>query len=159
MHPNEALIRRFYERFQARDAAGMAACYHPQVIFSDPAFGELRGEDAGAMWAMLTGRATDLDVVCDHAEGSEDAGFARWHARYTFTQTGRTVLNRIEARFRFKDGLIVQHDDRFSFWRWSRQALGPVGLLLGWTPLLQNKVRGTARRGLEAFKAKRAAVS
>ena len=151
MHPNEALVHRFYTCFQALDPAGMQACYHPDVIFSDPAFGELRGSDVGAMWTMLCTRARDLEIVFSDVTADAESGTARWDARYTFTQTGRRVHNAIDASFRFRDGLIVRHDDRFSFWRWSRQALGPAGLLLGWTPLLRGKVRKTARAGLHAY--------
>ena len=151
MHPNAALIQRFYTSFQACDARGMAACYHPDVVFTDPAFGELRGAEAGAMWAMLCGRAKDLRVTFSNVVANDESGEADWEARYTFTQTGRSVHNRIHARFRFRDGLIVRHDDDFPFWRWARQALGPAGLLLGWTPLLRGKVRGTARAGLQAY--------
>ncbi|HEX2079092.1 MAG TPA: nuclear transport factor 2 family protein [Longimicrobium sp.] len=151
MHPNAALIHRFYDSFAARDAAGMKACYHPDVVFHDPAFGELRGEEAGAMWAMLCGRAKDLQVTSSDVHADDARGRARWEARYTFAQTGRPVLNRIDAEFEFRDGLIVRHTDRFGFWRWARQALGPAGLLLGWTPLIRNRVRATARRGLEKY--------
>ena len=59
--------------------------------------------------------------------------------------------NAIDATFEFRDGLIVRHVDRFDFWRWSRQALGPIGLLLGWTPILRRKVRRTVRRTLDAY--------
>ncbi|MFY8063069.1 MAG: nuclear transport factor 2 family protein, partial [Usitatibacteraceae bacterium] len=38
VHPNEQCIRRFYAAFANRDADGMAACYHPEIAFSDPAF-------------------------------------------------------------------------------------------------------------------------
>jgi len=44
--PHAALVQRFYAAFDARDAEAMAACYHPDVVFSDPVFGELRGERA-----------------------------------------------------------------------------------------------------------------
>jgi hypothetical protein len=59
----------------------------------------------------------------------------------------------VRARFRFKDGLIAEHDDDFSFHTWARQALGPTGLLLGWTPIVKNKVNSQARGGLEEFMA------
>jgi ketosteroid isomerase-like protein len=155
MHPNAALIDRFYAAFAARDAAGMAACYHPDVVFNDPAFGELRGAQAGAMWAMLLERGKDLQVTWSDVQADDSSGRAHWDARYTFSQTGRRVLNRIDAEFAFRDGLIARHTDRFGFWRWARQALGPAGLLLGWTPMLQNKVRATARAGLEKYMATR----
>jgi ketosteroid isomerase-like protein len=151
MHPNEALIHRFYACFQARDAGGMQACYHPEVTFRDPAFGELDATRAVAMWQMLCARAADLDVQCSDVRADGVEGSAHWTALYTFSQTGRRVHNRIDARFAFRDGLIVRHEDSFSFWRWSRQALGPVGLLLGWTPLLRSRVSATANRGLARY--------
>ena len=40
----------------------MAACYAPDVTFSDPVFPDLRGAQAGAMWRMLTASSTDLRV-------------------------------------------------------------------------------------------------
>ena len=157
MHPNAALIHRFYDSFAALDAAGMQACYHPDVVFSDPAFGELRGREAGAMWAMLCGRATDLEVSASDVQADDQRGRAHWDARYTFGQTGRKVLNRIDAEFEFRDGLIIRHTDTFDFYAWARQALGPAGLLLGWTPFLQKQVRDRARYGLEKYMAQSAA--
>jgi ketosteroid isomerase-like protein len=157
MHPNEALLHRFYTAFQTCDTAGMQVCYHPDVVFSDPAFGELRGGDVGAMWTMLCTRAKDLEIAFSGVSADAESGKAHWDARYTFTQTGRRVHNAIDASFRFRDGLIVRHDDRFPFWRWARQALGPAGLVLGWTPLLQAKVRKNARAGLAAYLRKAAA--
>jgi ketosteroid isomerase-like protein len=156
MHPNEALIHRFYACFQARDAAGMAACYAPDAVFSDPAFGQLRGPEVGAMWTMLASRATDLEVRVSGVQADAERGQAHWDAYYTFGQTGRKVHNSIDATFLFRDGLIVRHEDNFSFWRWSRQALGPMGLLLGWAPPVRAKVRSKARDTLQAFTAKAA---
>ncbi|MNP52903.1 hypothetical protein D3C76_1473270 [compost metagenome] len=61
------------------------------------------------------------------------------------------MINDIQARFVIRDGLISQHHDSFDLWRWSRQALGMPGVLLGWSPMLQNKVRQQAFKGLRAF--------
>ena len=155
MNPNEALIRRFYEAFAVRDAEGMAACYHPEVVFSDEVFVDLRGPRAAAMWQMLCERGKDLVVTFSDVEAGDQTGSARWEAVYTFTATGRKVHNRIAARFRFQDGKISEHRDRFDFWAWSRQALGPVGWLLGWSPIVKNKVRRTAGGQLERWCASR----
>lgn len=152
MHANAALLHRFYDAFAARDAAAMGACYAADVVFEDPAFGELHGDEARAMWAMLCGRAKDLQVTASSIEADDHRGRARWEAIYTFTQTGRRVHNRIDADFEFRDGLIAVHRDRFDFWAWSRQALGAPGLLLGWTPMLRGKVRAQARAGLRRFR-------
>lgn len=154
MHENQALIERFYQSFQKRDADGMCACYHPDVTFTDAAFLDLHGGEAKAMWRMLCGRAKDLELEFSGVFADATKGRAHWEARYTFASTGRKVHNIIDAEFEFKDGKIIRHDDHFNFWRWSRQALGPAGLLLGWTPILQKKVRGTARKGLSDYIAK-----
>jgi ketosteroid isomerase-like protein len=151
MNDNEATIRRFYEAFQRRDAAAMAACYAPDVHFSDPVFPDLRGPQAGMMWKMLCERGKDLRLEFRDVRADAATGGAHWEAWYTFSATGRKVHNVIDASFEFRDGRIARHVDRFDLYRWSRQALGPTGLLLGWSPLLQNKVRAMAAKGLADY--------
>ncbi len=131
----------------------MAACYAPDARFSDPVFPDLKGQEPGAMWRMLTRRADDLKIELLEHEADGDRGSARWVAHYTFTQTGRPVRNDVRASFRFAQGLIAEHRDDFDFHRWSRQALGTPGLLLGWTPILRASVRRRARAGLGEFMA------
>ncbi|MBI3714702.1 MAG: nuclear transport factor 2 family protein [Betaproteobacteria bacterium] len=126
MHPHEQLVRNFYAAFARRDAAAMAACYHPDMI-------------------TLVSASAD-------AEG----GKAHWDAVYTFSQTGRKVHNKIDALFAFRDGKIVRHIDRFSFWRWSSQALGPLGLLLGWSWPIKAMVRKKARASLDQWMERKA---
>jgi ketosteroid isomerase-like protein len=157
MHPHETLIRDFYAAFARRDAEAMAKCYHPDVFFSDPVFPKLQGVEAGDMWRMLLSRAADLQVTLDSAGADAEGGRAQWTARYTFSRTGRPVVNVVTAMFAFKDGKIVRHYDRFSFYRWASQALGPVGKALGWFVPLKRKVRKDAAKGLEIFRSKKAA--
>ncbi|MDH5264428.1 MAG: nuclear transport factor 2 family protein [Betaproteobacteria bacterium] len=157
MHPHETLIRDFYAAFARRDAEAMARCYHDEVFFSDPAFPKLHGEEARDMWRMLVSRAADLEIALEEARADAEGGHARWTARYTFSRTGRKVVNRIDALFAFRDGKIVRHFDRFSFWRWSSQALGPLGRLLGWFAPVKWMVRRQAARSLERFRDARGA--
>jgi ketosteroid isomerase-like protein len=145
------LIRRFYDAFARRDAQTMGTCYANDVIFSDPVFPRLVGEEARAMWRMLAARSQDFSLTYEGVEADAQRGKARWIAHYTFSKTGRHVENIIDAHFRFGNGLIVEHTDRFDFWRWSRQALGPAGLLLGWTSGLQKKVQSTAATSLAEY--------
>ncbi|WJM98417.1 nuclear transport factor 2 family protein [Pseudomonas defluvii] len=152
---HSALITRFYQAFQRLDAEAMVACYSDDVLFSDPAFGILQGKDAGDMWRMLTIRAKDFSLTFDNVRADERSGGAHWVATYLFNQTGRVVINDIQARFVFRDGKICEHHDSFEMWQWARQALGMKGLLLGWTPWLQGKVRAQALKGLRTFQAAR----
>lgn len=148
---NDATIVAFYEAFAARNGAAMAALYAPDAKFSDPVFTGLTGDEPGMMWKMLTERADDLKIELAEHSASEESGTARWIATYSFTQTGRKVVNDVHAHFRFQDGLITEHMDDFSFYKWSRQALGPSGALLGWTPIIRGAVQKKARAGLDQY--------
>lgn len=153
MHPNAVLIARFYDAFNRLDADGMIACYSPDVTFEDPAFGVLRGDEAGSMWRMLTDNSQGLEITTRDLVADDTAGSVHWTAKYTFS-TGRPVVNEIDARFTFENGLIKTHVDRFDMWRWSRQALGTSGLLLGWLPFFHAKVQRTARGRLDTHRSK-----
>ncbi|MBT9393084.1 nuclear transport factor 2 family protein [Hymenobacter sp. NST-14] len=150
MHPHQDLLHRFYQAFQRRDHAAMAACYHPEATFEDAIF-ELQGPAIGQMWRMLCERGGDLRLAYNDVAADAHQGRATWDARYTFSQTRRPVHNHVQARFTFQDGLIRTHHDQFSFWRWSRQALGASGWLLGWSDMLRRPVQAKARQGLEQF--------
>jgi uncharacterized protein len=151
MHQNAGLIRKFYTAFQARDADSMNDCYHAEITFSDPAFGTLRGQEVSSMWRMLCERGKDLEVQFGDIHVENENGGAHWEAWYTFSKTGRRVHNIIEASFVFQGGKIIRHRDMFNLWRWSSQALGTLGTILGWTPFVQSAIRKEARRGLEQF--------
>jgi ketosteroid isomerase-like protein len=149
------LMEHFYRSFQQRDYQGMMDCYHPEIWFTDPAFGDLKGKQAGAMWHMLLERSRDLQLTFQPPQLlGEETGHVHWEATYTFSATKRHVHNILDATMRFSDGKIIRHEDQFDFWRWSRMALGTSGVLLGWTPAVHNKVRKTALEGLAAFIAK-----
>ena len=152
-HPNDELIQRFYTAFARHDGDEMAACYAPGARFSDPVFTDLRDAEPGAMWRMLTGRAEDLEVKLAEHEAGDERGSAHWLADYTFS-TGRKVHNDVRAEFRFEHGLIAAHRDSFSFYAWARQALGPAGFALGWTPMVRARVKREARAGLDEFLAR-----
>ena len=149
---NRATIERLYAAFGECNGAAMTACYARDAHFRDPAFGDLEGDDVGAMWRMLTGRASDLKIELHEHEAGEDTGTAHWIARYTFS-TGRPVVNDIQARFCFdENGLIADHVDDFDFHKWARQALGPSGHLVALLPPLRKKARAKALEQLTAYK-------
>lgn len=153
---SKELITSFYESFAKRDAAGMTAAYADDVRFSDPVFPSLAGDRAKGMWEMLCARGKDLEITFRDVKASNGEGSAHWEATYTFGPTGRKVHNVVEATFTFKDGKIATHVDRFDLWRWSGMALGAPGKLLGWSGLVQGKIRKMAAQGLDEWMAKRA---
>ncbi len=105
---NTELIERFYRAFQNLDADAMAACYAPDIRFQDPAFGPLHGREVGDMWRMLLGHASDFTLAVDGIETLGQSASAHAVARYTYSATGRFVVNDIRTRFAIRDGLIAE---------------------------------------------------
>jgi ketosteroid isomerase-like protein len=152
MNANEALITKFYTAFANADAKTMAECYHPKVHFIDPAFGLLKEEQVSKMWEMLLIKSKgNLKIEFSNVKADEFTGSANWVATYNFSKTNRNVVNRIAAEFSFQDGLIIKHTDSFDVWKWSKQAFGPTGYLLGWTGFFQKKVQQQALSSLRKF--------
>ena len=163
MHPNQQTIESFYSAFARLDADTLGRCYAQDAVFEDEVF-NLRGQrEISGMWHMLceATQAKGRDVwklEYRDVQADADSGSDHWDAYYRFSATGRMVHNSIDAKFGFNpQGLIAAHRDRFDFWGWSRQALGAPGLLLGWTPMLRNKVRGQAAGNLKKYLAKKPA--
>lgn len=154
MQENKELIAKFYISFAKGDAEGMISCYHPNLKFRDPAFGDLNADDAGSMWKMLLARGSNPKITFHDEWAEEKKGGVSWEAKYEFGPQKRKVHNKITANFQFQDGLIIDHDDHFDFWKWSRMALGTPGVILGWSPVIKNKVRKTVIKLLSEYKAK-----
>jgi uncharacterized protein len=151
MHPHREMIERFYSCFKVLDGDGMAQCYHENINFSDPVFPKLHGTKVGDMWRMLCSQAQGFELAFNDAQAGDTIGSVHWEAKYIFSMTARKVHNKINASFQFQDGKIIQHNDSFSFWKWSSMALGPVGLILGWSPLVKSKVQRQAAKNLARF--------
>ncbi len=149
---SKELIHTFYSAFQELDAEKMASCYHEDIIFHDPAFGELRGIHASNMWRMLCENQKGKGMVINFEIRSDNS--AHWEPIYTFSKTGRKVHNVIDAEFEFKDGLIIKHTDHFNLHRWASQALGLSGKIVGWTPFFRKKLRSQTTSLLKRYEQK-----
>jgi len=152
MNANENLIAKFYTAFANADAKTMSECYHPKVHFIDPAFGLLKEEQVSKMWEMLILKSKgNIKIEFSYVKADEFTGSAKWIATYNFSKTNRKVINRISAEFIFQDGLIIKHTDSFDVWKWSKQAFGTTGYLLGWTGFFQKKIKEQALLSLKKF--------
>lgn len=152
MNENQHLIEQFYTAFSNQDAQKMADCYHQHAQFKDPVFGTLNRTSTVAMWKMLIERSEgNLKIEFYNLNTADNKGTVTWVATYNFSKTKRKVVNVIEASFEFKDGLIYRHSDVFNLWKWSRQAFGLKGFLLGWTALMQDKIKKQAKIALEKY--------
>lgn len=151
MNNNEKLIQTFYDAFGKLDYTTMQNCYAANPVFNDPVFGILQGNEVKWMWEMLCKNAKDLTIQVGEIEIDGEYGTCNWTALYTFSRTGRRVVNNVKAHMRIENGKITEHTDEFDIYKWSRQALGLPGVLLGWSGYLKNKIRFNAKTNLLKF--------
>lgn len=152
MQTNAEIINRFYTAFQLKDYQAMNACYSEDIVFSDPAFGLLRGEEANYMWEMLCRNAKDFSLTFSNIQLlDEEYATCNWTATYTFSQTGRKVVNHIKAFMKIKEGKIIEHSDAFPLSKWAAQALGWKGQVFGWMGWMKRAIQKKARRNLVKF--------
>ena len=158
MSDNKQVIERFYTAFQRLDYRTMQDCYSDDIVFSDPVFLLLKGDEAKAMWEMLCKNARDFHLSFSNIELlDEEYATCEWIATYTFSKTGNKVVNKIKAFMKLHDGKIVEHSDAFRLSTWIGQALGWKGVLFGWTGFMKRAVQRNARKSLEKFMAGKAA--
>jgi ketosteroid isomerase-like protein len=151
MNVNEQLITKFYTAFQQRDYKTMQDCYSTDIVFFDPAFGLLHGDEARAMWEMLCKRAKDFSLDFSDVVSADEYGNCNWVATYTFSNTGRKVVNKVKAYMKIADGKIIEHSDAFRLGEWAAQALGWKGQLFGWTNFIKKRIQKTSRKALEEY--------
>jgi ketosteroid isomerase-like protein len=156
MNNDEKLIEQFFTAFQKLDAKAMNACYSKNIAFYDPMFDLLKGDEARAMWEMLCSNANNFSLAYDSIKNLDDGYYTcNWCASYTFSKTGRKVVNQIKAHMKIENGFITEHSDAWSLHRWSEQALGLMGKLLGWAGFFRRKMKNTAKRNLMNYMEKR----
>ena len=156
MNENQKTLHKFYAAFATSNYADMISCYHPDVVFTDPIFHTLKAADAFKMWEMLLERGRGKNVIeYSNITANDKEGTAKWVATYLFTATNRRVVNKVKAKFLFKDGLIIAHNDVFDLYKWSQQAFGFKGYLMGWTAFMKQKIHQNAVTSLDNYSKKK----
>lgn len=159
MSDNARVVERFYSAFQQLDYKTMNDCYSEDIIFNDPVFGLLKEDEVRSMWEMLCKNAKNFSLTFSDIELlDEEYATCKWTATYTFSKTGRRVVNRIKAYMRLNDGKIIEHSDAFRLSTWAGQALGWKGVMFGWTGFMKRSVQKNARMSLLKYMQKNAPV-
>ncbi len=146
-----SVAHRFYGALAARDWRTVGALYADEAVFSDAVFTHLNAVQVRAMWHMLLTGGKDLAVVYEVLKDTPTEAQVCWTATYTFSRTGRKVVNVITGTLQLREGKVIKHVDEFDFHRWARQALGPMGWLLGGLGGFRARVQAGAMARLEGF--------
>ncbi|RTY75426.1 nuclear transport factor 2 family protein [Flavobacterium sp. LS1R10] len=153
MTENEKILTKFYSAIANADSPTMCNCYDSSIQFRDPVFGLLKGNNVCLMWKMLLEKSKgNITIKFSAVKADDYIGSVQFIATYNFSKTNRKVVNRIQAQFQFKDGLIIKHTDDFDIFKWSKQAFGITGYLLGWTGFFHKKIQEQALLSLKKYK-------
>ncbi len=148
------LVTRFYDAFARLDSEAMLDCLHPEITFSDPLFPNVRKGQVFEMWRMLIASAArhpeDFKLSYEFVFLEDRKAQVHWQASYRYGGR-RKVRNKVLATLTFWDGLIVRHVDGFNFYTWARQALGFLGLGLGWNGKFRASVQAAAAKQLRVY--------
>lgn len=151
MKSNETVIEEFYTAFKNKNIKYMQNCYSEEAVFNDPVFSNLSAKEVRSMWEMLIKSGKDMRVEFNNIKANQAGGTAEWHAYYTFSATGKKVINHVHSSFIIGNAKIVKHTDSFDFYKWAGQAFGLKGLMLGWTGFFKAKVSKTASHKLKNY--------
>ena len=154
----EDVAQQFYTAFAKKDYLELARFYHNDLSFTDPAFGTLSRSETLAMWEMLFTSADDLDINFKLLTSGDNFVVVEWRANYSFGSKKRFVKNIIKAKLLIEDDLIIRHIDSFNLYRWSRQAMGIAGWLIGWTGFFRRKLQKQTRSRLASFISKKSNI-
>ena len=136
----------------------MNALYKPGIdgIFNDPVFQNLNTHEVQSMWSMLLRASKDLATTYKIVEVTDTSATVDWEAHYTYSTTGRKVVNNVRLVLQIENGLIFKQIDTFDLSKWTGQALPPVvAQLFAWFPDLT--IRKLAKKTLNGYIEKQAA--
>lgn len=146
MQKAHEVITRFYTSFSQLNSGGMNDCYAEEIVFFDPVFEMLQGNEVRSMWEMLCRNAKDFSLSFSNITDLGDNYYTcDWVAEYTFSANGKKVINNVRANMKIENGFIIEHSDAYSLHKWAAQALGFSGRLLGWNSLYQRQIKNKAK--------------
>ncbi|WP_018629278.1 nuclear transport factor 2 family protein [Niabella aurantiaca] len=149
---NIEIIELFFSAFGSLDHRGMNALYSKEIIYSDPLFGMLEGEQVADKWEMVCMGIREFELtVIKTEEIDHEYATCKWKATWRSSRSNRRIRFEAKSFMRFADQQIIEHSDGFSLTKWIAQAYGIKGEFFGWTNFMKRRVQKEYQRRLEAF--------
>jgi hypothetical protein len=153
LHPNVVLLERFYTGIQNSDIAAIRTCYAPNVVLLRPGLWRAtRRQDGSDVGHVIQPRRAPADHLQRPIR-------RRLHRLGTLGSPLRVRQDRAPGpqpdhlRISLRRARVAEHRDSFRVYRWAAMAIGPVGRLAGWTPLLRSALHKETVRLLDRFQA------
>ncbi|MBO6794497.1 MAG: nuclear transport factor 2 family protein [Balneolaceae bacterium] len=143
------IVKTFYEALNNGDIKTVRQLYHPDAVYKSEMF-SLKGPEVFALWYTATQPEMNLTAECSSINKVNNEVHTTWNISYELSVVNRTIKLSEKGLFKFKDGKIIFHQDKYSFYSWCKQTLGPIGWLFGWTAWLKKRVSKQALKTIHS---------
>ncbi|SDD35446.1 Ketosteroid isomerase-related protein [Niabella drilacis] len=149
---NIEIIESFFTAFGNRNHQAMNALYSDDIVYSDPLFGMLEGQQVMDKWEMICRDIRDFRLtVIKSEEIDHEYATCQWKATWYSSRSKKQIVFDAKSFMRFGGGKIIEHSDGFSLTKWIAQAYGLRGQFFGWLNFMKRKVQREYRGRLERF--------
>jgi hypothetical protein len=145
------VLHRYQQAFSQGSIESIKRCYASDVIYFDPLYGYLHGDQVGYMWASKFAEFATYTISTGELA---DQGDGYYNMKYDIAYTSRSQMSikmAVQCFFKIDDERIVEQSEAFSVHELLRQERGLIGHLMGWNRMMQQSRKNKARRMLLNF--------
>ncbi|WP_300601123.1 nuclear transport factor 2 family protein [Niabella sp.] len=149
---NIEIIDLFFTAFKNLDHQAMNALYSDDIVYSDPLFGMLEGEEVKDKWEMVCNDIRDFRLtVIKTEEIDHEYATCQWKATWISSLSKKQIVFEAKSFMRFSGNQIIEHSDGFSLTKWIAQAYGITGQFFGWLNFMKRRVQRNYQQRLQQF--------
>lgn len=155
MDKNKPIVEEFFNAFSVGQVDKMLKLLDENIIYNDPIFGVLNGEEVRDMWMFKCNYLKDFSLTINAIdELDEEYATCNWTAKFFRNQTGHYLTMNIKSYLKIDNGKITEQSDAYKLSDWLAKVYGLKGRLFGWTGVMkkneQIKYRGLLEKYVKA---------
>lgn len=145
-------VESFFRAYDNLNYEAMNACYRSDIVYSDPLFGMLEGQQVFDKVEMICKNVRDFNLTVENIEEVDPEYITcKWKADYFSMNSRRHIVFHSKAFMKLKDGIITEHSEGFSLTKWIAQAYGWKGKFFGWLSFMKRKAQSEHQGRLQRF--------
>jgi hypothetical protein len=136
---DKACLKNYVKALIKKESHALADCYSEEANFFDPIFDNLDKENLVKYWELRFTTYKDLKILVLASELYEHSASIKWFISYK--QKNKKIRYSMVSILEIRNGKIIKQFDHFHFWKMAMQAYGFMGFFLGWTKLMNARVK------------------
>lgn len=149
---NKEVVEDFFRGFDDLDAERMISCLADDIVYNDPIYGILNGEDVRSLWKMRCKDLSGLSLeIIEFKELDHEYATCKWRSSFFSKSAARQVDMVVTSFMKLRNGKIAEHSDAYKLSDWLAKAYGVTGVFLGWTGWMKKREQKKFHGLLEKF--------